>query len=71
MSNFAFEIRAEVGNVSIFIWNTILITCSGDAARQFYNPLQARYASLISAALDGRVPANVALLFNGISIFIH
>ena len=39
------------------------IICSGDAARQFYNPLQDRDASHISAALDGIVPANVALNF--------
>ena len=40
------------------------IICSGEAARQFYNPLQNRDASLMNAALDGRVPANVALNFN-------
>ena len=39
------------------------IACSGEAARQFYNPLQNRDASLINAALDGKVPANVALKF--------
>ena len=40
------------------------IICSGDAARQFYNPLQNRDASTKSAALDGELPANVALIFN-------
>ena len=39
------------------------ITCSGETARQFYNPLQERNASLTSAALDGKMPANVALNF--------
>ena len=40
------------------------IICSGDAARQFYNPLQYRDASTKSAALDGELPANVALKFD-------
>ena len=40
------------------------IICSGDAARQFYNPLQDRDASTKNAALDGKVPANVALKFD-------
>ena len=40
------------------------IACSGEAARQFYNPLQYRDASLINAALDGKVPANVALIIS-------
>ena len=39
------------------------IICRGEAAMQFYNPLQDRNASLINAALDGKVPANVALIF--------
>ena len=39
------------------------IICSGDAAMQFYNPLQDRDASTKNAALDGKVPANVALKF--------
>ena len=36
------------------------IVCSGDAARQFYKPLQDRSASQRNAALDGKVPADVA-----------
>ena len=40
------------------------IICSGDAARQFYNPLQNRDTSTKSAALDGELPANVALKFD-------
>ncbi len=31
---------------------------------QFYNPLQDRVASLKNAALDGKVPANVALIIS-------
>ena len=47
------------------------IICSGDAARQFYNPLQNRDASTKNAALDGELPANVALKFDLETNFIH
>ena len=64
MTNFAPELRAEVKKMSVFTFGIpFLITCSGEAARQFYNPLKDRNVTLRSAALDGRVPTNVALNF--------
>ena len=64
MTNFALELRAEVKKMSVYSFGIpFLITCSGEAARQFYNPLQDRSVSYRDAALDGRVPTNVALNF--------
>ena len=64
MTNFALELRAEVKKMSVYSFGIpFLITCSGEAARQFYNPLQDRSVSFRDAALDGRVPTNVALNF--------
>ena len=64
MTTFALELRAEVKKMSVFSFGIpFLITCSGEAARQFYNPLQDRSVSFRDAALDGRVPTNVALNF--------
>ena len=62
---FALELRAEVKKMSVYTFGIpFLITCSGEAAWQFYNPLQDRNVCLRSAALDGSVPANVALIFD-------
>jgi hypothetical protein len=36
------------------------ITCSGEAASQFYNPLQEGVYSVTRVTLDGEYPANVA-----------
>ncbi len=36
------------------------ITCSGEAASQFYNTLQERGSSDLRATIDGEDPANVA-----------
>ena len=61
---FALELRAEVKKMSVYSFGIpFLITCSSEAARQFYNPLQDRSVSYRDAALDGRVPTNVALNF--------
>ena len=72
MTTFAPELSAEVKKMSVFSFGIpFLITCSGEAARQFYNPLKDRNVTLRSAALDGKVPTNVALNFLSILIFIH
>jgi hypothetical protein len=47
------------------------VTCSGEAASQFYNPLQERITSDKRARLDGMSTADLARTFWGKFIFIQ
>ena len=60
MTNFVPEFRARKKMSVYSLGIPFKITCSGDAASQFYNPLQDRVSSDKRASLDGNATTKLA-----------
>ena len=57
-------VKATLKKMSVYLFGIpFRITCSGEAASQFYNPLQVRVASDKRARLDGITTAKLARNF--------
>ena len=61
MTTFALELRAEVKKMSVYsLGIPFKIACSGEAARQFYNPLGESVFNGKRAIIDGITTASMA-----------